>query len=209
MKQEAQRITDQILIDAKEDAESIIVEARKSAEMMLDNQRELGRQKAAERVSTILSKARNEADIARGMVFTDVRRKAGWMALSEKQRLIASVLDEARSRLATLARTEKYVSELQRMVVDAGTALNGGKLQVILNERDADLPLQFDTMSKKISQETSNKTELRLSKERIAASGGALVKTLDGGVVLDNTFEAILKRSEKDLRLKIAKVLFK
>lgn len=208
MKEETQRITDQILVDAREDARSIIVEARKSAEMMMEKQRELGCQKAQERVSSILSKAKNEADIARGMVFTDVKRKAGWMILSEKERLMASVLDEAKSQLAALAKTKKYVPELERIIVDAGTELGGGKLQVVLNKHDSALPSRLDAMSKLISERTGNKTELVLSKERIESSGGAVVKTADGKIVLDNTFEAMLTRRERNLRLEIAKILF-
>ena len=209
MESEAQKITDQILIDAKEDAKSVIVEARKSAEMMLERQSEVGRQKAAERVSSVVSRARNESDITRGMVFTDIRRKAGWMVLSEKERLITDVLNEAKSRLTALAKTEKFMPELERMILDAGIALGGGELQIILNERDSALPLKLNAISKAISEKTDNRTELKLSKERTKASGGVIVKSADGKVVLDNTFEAMLKRREKDLRLKIARILFK
>ena len=209
MESEAQKITDQILIDAREDAESLIIETRKSAEIMLERQVELGRQKAAERVSSIVGKARNESDITRGMVFSDVRRKAGWMVLSEKERLITNVLDEAKSRLTAHAKTQKHIPELERMILDAGIALGGGELQILLNDRDSALSLNLNAISKAISKKTGNMTELELSKERIKASGGVIVKSADGKVVLDNTFEAMLKRRERELRLKIARVLFK
>jgi len=206
---EAQKITSQILIDAREDAKSVIIEARKSAEMMQERQSELGRQKAAERVSSIVGRARNESDITRGMVFTDIRRKAGWMVLSEKERLMANVLDEAKSRLTALAKTEKYIPALERIILDAGIALGGGELQIILNERDSDLPLKLNAISKAVSEKTGNRTELKLLKEGTKASGGVIVKSVDGKVILDNTFEATLKRRERELRLKIARILFK
>jgi vacuolar-type H+-ATPase subunit E/Vma4 len=206
---EAQKITDQILIDAREDAKSVIIETRKSAEMMLERQVELGRQKAAERVSSIVGKARNESDITREMVFTDIRRKAGWMVLSEKERLITNVLDEAKSRLTALAKTEKYIPELERIILDAGIALGGGELQIILNDRYSDLSLKLNAISKAVSEKTGNRTELKLSKEGTKTSGGVIVKLVDGKVILDNTFEAILKRRERGLRLKIARILFK
>jgi len=206
---EAQKITSQILIDAREDAKSVIIEARKSAEMMQERQSELGRQKAAERVSSIVGRARNESDITRGMVFTDIRRKAGWMVLSEKERLMANVLDEAKSRLTALAKTEKYIPALERIILDAGIALGGGELQIILNERDSDLPLKLNAISKAVSEKTGNRTELKLSKEGTKASGGVIVKSVDGKVILDDTFEAMLKRRERELRLKIARILFK
>lgn len=209
MEPELQRILDQILTDAKEDAKSIVLEARKFAEMMQEQQKELGAQKAAERVSYILTKAKDEADTIRGMICSDVRRKASWMVLSEKERLITNVLDEAKTRLVALAKTDKYVSELEWIIRDAGIALGGGGLQVILNEHDATLPLKLGAISKAISEKTGNKTELKLSKERTEASGGAVIKTADGKIILDNTFEAMLKRRKGELRLKIARILFK
>jgi len=209
MESEAQKITEQILVDAREDAKSIIVEARKSAELMMENQREMGRQKAAERVSSILSKATSEADIARGMVFTDIRKKAGWMILSEKQRLIRDVLDQVRLRLESLTKTDKYLLELEKIIVDAGIALGGGKFQVVLNKQDSTLPLKLNAMSKAISEKTGNRTELEISKERTDASGGAVIKTADSKIILDNTFEAMLERRERELRLKVAKILFR
>lgn len=203
-----QKIADQILIAARQNAETVLLEARKSAEMMLEKQRELGRGSAAERVSYTLAKARDEADTVRGMVISDARRKASWMTLSEKERLIGNVLEEVKSRLVSFTGTKKYVSELEKMIVDAGIALGGGKLEVMLNEHHSSLPLNFTAMSKAVSQNTNSEAKLTLSRERIKASGGAVVKTQDDNVTLDNTFDGMLKRRESELRLKIAKILF-
>jgi len=209
MEHELQRIVGRILRYAQEDAESIVLEARKSADVMLEQHRELGVQKATERVTHILTKAKDEADSIRGTIGSDMKRRAGWMVLSEKERLMTNVLEEAKARLVALTKTEKYVSELERIVLDGGIALGGGRLQIVLNKHDATLPLNLDAISKTISEKTGNKTELKFSKERIEASGGAVIKTADKRIVLDNTFEAMFKRREKELRLKIAGILFK
>ncbi|MCJ7506885.1 V-type ATP synthase subunit E family protein [Candidatus Bathyarchaeota archaeon] len=82
-----------------------------------------------------MARARNEADTVRGMVISDARRKAGWVVLSEKERLIGNVLDEARARLVSMTNMKRYTLELEKTIVDAGTALGGGKLEVMLNER--------------------------------------------------------------------------
>lgn len=203
-----QKIADQILISAKQNAEAALSEARKSAELLLEKQRELGRKSAAERVSYTLAKARDEADTVRGMVISDARRKASWVALSEKERLIGNVLDEVRSRLVSWTETRKYAPQLENIIADAGIALGGGKLEVMLNEHDSGLPLDFTAISKTIVKHTNSETKLTLLKERIKASGGAVVKTQDGNVTLDNTFDEILKRRKEYLRLKIAKILF-
>lgn len=204
-----QKIADQILTAARQNAETVLLEARKSAETMLEKQRELGRASAAERVSYTLAKAKDEADTIRGMVLSDARRKASWMALSEKERLIGNVLNEVRSQLVSLTGTKTYPRELEKILVDAGIALGGGKLEVMLNEHDSSLPLDFTAISRAVSKTANSETKFTLSRGRIEASGGVLVKTQDGSVTLDNTFDGMLKRREGDLRLKIAKILFR
>ena len=209
MEHEAQRIIDKILHDAREKAKSIVKEARKSAEMMLEERRESARQKAGEKASPILKRAESEAEAIREMVLTDARRKVGWMVLSEKERLVTSVLDEVKTKLGALSQSEKYHPILEKMILDAGIALDGGKLEVSLNERDSALSLKFSMLAKAIADKTGKKTQIKLSTEKIEAFGGAVVKTVDGRIVVDNTFEAILKRRERDLRFKIAKILFR
>jgi len=209
MEPEVQRIIDRILHDSREKAKSIVEEAQKSAEMVLEKRRESARQKAWEESSSILKKAESEAEPLREVVLTDARRKAGWMVLSEKERLVTSVLDEVKTKLGALSQSEKYALILVKMILDAGIVLGGGKLEVSLNERDSALPLKFSMLAKAIAGKTGKKTQIKRSKEKIEAFGGAVVKTVDGRIVADNTFEATLKRRERNLRFKIAKILFR
>lgn len=209
MEPEVLKIVDQILRDSREKAKSIIKEARKSAGMMLAKQKESARQKAGEKVSSMLKKTESEAKVIRGTVFTDVRRKASWTVLSEKERLVTSVLDEVKTRLKALSKSKKYILILETIIVDAGIVLGGGELEVLLNKRDSTLPLKLSMLAKTIAEKTGTKTQLKLSKQKIETLGGAVVKTLDGRIIVDNTFEAILKRREKELRFKIARILFR
>jgi vacuolar-type H+-ATPase subunit E/Vma4 len=209
MESEMHGIVDRILYDSKKKAKSIIKEAHKSAEMMLEKQKESARRKAGEKVSSMLKKTESEATTIRGTVFTDVRRKASWTVLSEKERLVTNVLDEVKTRLKALSQSKKYISILKMNIVDAGTVLGGGELGVLLNKHDSTLPLKLNVLAKVIAEKTGKKTQLKLSKEKIEAFGGAVVKTVDARIVADNTFEAILKRREKELRFKIAKILFR
>ena len=209
MESATQRIIDQILRDAREEAKSIVKEAQRSAEALLGNQRQSARQRAEEDVYSLLKRAESEAETVRGRVIADTKRKAGWMVLSEKERLVTSVLDEVKTRLEALSQSEKYIPILEKLIVDAGTALGGGKLKALLNKRDSALALKLNILAKAIAKRTGTKTQLKLCKEKIETSGGAIVKTLDGRIVVDNTFEAILKRRERELRLKIARILFR
>jgi vacuolar-type H+-ATPase subunit E/Vma4 len=209
MESEMHGIVDRILYDSRKKAKSIIKEARKSADMMLEKQKESASRKAGEKVSSMLKKTESEVATIRGTVFTDVRRQASWMVLSEKERLVTNILDEVKTKLETLSQSKKYISILETFIVDAGTVLGGGTLEVLLNKRDSTLPLKLNELAKAITEKTEKKTQLKLSKQKIETFGGAVIKTVDGKIVVDNTFEAILKRREKELRFKIARILFR
>lgn len=209
MESEAQGIIEQILNDSREKAKSIVEEAHKSAEIMLEKQRESARRKAGQEVSSMLKRAEGEVEVIKGTVFTEAKRNAGWMILSEKDRLVTTVLDEVKTRLRALTQSGDYVPTLEKIIVDAGTVLSGGTLEVFLNEHDSTLPLKLNILAKAIAKKTGTKTQLKLSKQNIEALGGAVVQTLDGRIVVNNTFEATLKRREKELRLKIVRILFR
>jgi len=201
------KIIDRILNDAREEAKAIIKEAKRSAEMLLEKQRKLASHSAEKEVYSLLKRAENEAAVIKGKVTTDIKRRAGWLVLSEKERLVTSVLNEVKNRLVNLQKSEEYLPVLEKLIVDAGTVLDGGTLEVMLNENDSSLPLKLNKLEKKIADGTGVKTRLKISKQQIKAVG-VIVKTNDGKIFVDNTFEAILSRRERELRLKIARILF-
>ena len=207
MKASENRIIDRILKDARAEAEIILKDAQKSAQTIIEKQRLSARHNAEKEANSLLKRAENEADIIRGKVSTDIKRQAGWIVLAEKNRLITSVLDEAKNRLVNMQKSEKYVTVLEKFVVDAGTVLGGGMLEVVLNENDSRLALKFDKLEKEISDKSGVRTRLKVSEQKTNAVG-VIVKTVDDQIVVDNTFEAILCRREKELRLKIARILF-
>ncbi len=207
MESSANKILDRILNDAKEEAKAIIKEAKRSAKTLLEKQRQLARHSAEKEVYSLLRRAENEADIIRGKVSTDIQRRTGWVVLFEKDRLIISVLNEVKNRFVNLQKSEEYLPVLEKLIVDAGTVLDGGTLEVMLNENDLSLPLKLNKLEKKIADGTGVKTRLKISKQQTKAVG-VIVKNNDGKIFVDNTFEAILSRRERELRLKIARILF-
>jgi len=207
MESSANKILDRILNDAREERKTIIKEAKRSAEMLLEKQRKLALHSAEKEVYSLLKRAENEAAVIKGKVTTDIKRRAGWVVLSEKERLVTSVLNEVKNRLVNLQKSEEYPPVLEKLIVDAGIVLGGGTLEVMLNKNDSSLPLKLNKLEKKIADGTGVKTRLKISKQQIKAVG-VIVKTNDGKIFVDNTFEAILSRRERELRLKIARILF-
>jgi len=207
MKASENRIIDRILNDARAEAEIIIKDAQKSAETIIEKQRLSALHSAEKEANSLLKKAENEADIVRGKVSTDIKRRAGWMVLSEKNRLITRVLTEVKNRLVNMQNSEEYFPILEKLIVDASAVLGGGVLEVLLNENDTKLPLKLDKLVKEISDRIGMETHLRFSEQQITEVG-VIVRTIDNRIFVDNTFEGILSRRERELRLKIAQILF-
>ena len=206
MESSGHRIIDRILKDAREEAETIVKDTQKSAETIIEKQRQSARHSAEKEAYSLLKRAENDADIIRGKVATDIKRRAGWIVLSEKNRLITNVLNEVKKRLVNLKKSEEYVPVLEKLIVDAGAVLGGGLLEVVLNENDSTL-VKLNKLEKKISDRSSVDTQLKFSEQKTKAVG-VIVKTIDDRIFVDNTFEAILSRRERELRLKITRILF-
>ena len=207
MESSTDKIIDQILKDAREEAKIIVEEAKRSTEMLLENRKQSARQSAEKDVISLLKRAEDKADIIRGKVATDIKRRARWIVLAEKERLVTNVLNDVKNRLVDLQKSEEFLPVLENLIVDAGTVLDGGTLEVMLNENDLSLPLKLNKLEKKIADGTGVKTRLKISKQQIKAVG-VIVKTNDGKIFVDNTFEAILSRRERELKLKIANFVF-
>jgi len=201
-------ITEVILQEAKKSAEHIIQEAQKSAEEILEKQRQLGVQKANESARLIVKKAESEVELNKLRSMANAKIKANWVILSKKETWVDNVLNEAKNKLKILTQSKEYISILEKLITEAGVILGGKELEVLLNEQDSILPLKLDDLAKKISERTGFETKLRLSEEKLKAIGGAIVRTANGKVIMDNTFDDILRRREKDLRFEIAKILF-
>jgi vacuolar-type H+-ATPase subunit E/Vma4 len=207
MESSTDKIIDQILKDAREEAKNIVEETKKSAEMLLENRKQSARQNVEKEVISLLKRAEDKADIIKRKVATDIKRRASWIVSAEKERLVTDVLNEVKNRLVNLQKSEEYLPILEKLIVDAGIVLGDGTLEVVLNENDSSLPLKLDILGKKITKRTGVRTQLKFSKQTIKAAG-VIVKTSDGRIFVDNTFEAILSRREKELKLRIARILF-
>lgn len=208
MESEVQRIIDQIFRGTRENAESILIDANNHASMEIEKQKELAYQKSKGEVFSILKSGEEEAESFRRTLIADAKRIMTWKLLSEKERLVTSVLDEVKTRLRVFSNSENYTPFLQKLIIDSGICLNGGALDVLLSEQDTNLLLNLDMLTKTIIEKTGKWTELTISNEKLESLGGCVIKRHDGKIVINNTFSVILKRRERDLRFKIAKILF-
>ena len=157
----------------------------------------------------LLKKAESEAELDKLNSMANGKIEANWVILSKKETWIDNVLNEAKNELKILTQSKKYLPILERLITEAGVTSGGKELEVLLNAQDSDLPLKLDGIAKEISEKTGFKTKLRLAEKKLKVIGGAIIRTANGKIIMDNTFDDILMRREKDLRSKIAEILFK
>lgn len=201
-------ITEKIFQEAKKRAEEVIKEAQEHLNRKVEEQRRLGIIKANEEAQYLLKKIEAEAENEKQQKIGEAKIKANLIILSKKEQIINAVLDEVKRRLKILTRSEDYISILEKLILNAGIILGGGELEVQLNAHDSKLPLDFNRIAVEIGKKTGIETKLKLSEEKIEVIGGAIVKTNNGKIIVDNTFDDIINRQERILRLKIAKILF-
>ena len=201
-------ITEVILEEAHKSAAHIIQEAKKLANETLEKQRQLGIQKAEEAAQLLFKKAESEAEFNKLNSIANAKIKANWVILSKKETWIDKVLNAAKNEIKILTQSKEYIPIIEKLITEAGVILGGKELEVLLNEQDSSLPLKLEDIAKEISERTGIKTKLRLSEEKPKVMGGAIVRTANGKMVMDNTFDDMFVRKEKNLRFEIAKILF-
>ena len=201
-------MTEVILEEAKKSAKHILQRAKSSVEDTLEKQKQLGVKRANEAAKLLLKKAESEAELNKLNSIANSKIKANWVILAKKETWIDNVLNEAKSELKILTKSKKYLPILEKLIIEAGVILGGKELYVSLNNQDSALHLKLDDIAQKISDKTGSETKLRLSKEKPEVTGGAMVRKANGKVIMDNTFDDILRRREKELRFEIAKILF-
>src|SRR4030065_2774368 len=208
MMESTRAITEMVLQEAKESAEDIIQEAKKSAEDTLEKQKQVGAQRGNELAQSLLRKAQREAEVDKLSSMANAKIRANWVIVLKKEEMIDKVLQEAKNKLRTLTESKEYIPILEKLIIEGGIILGEKELEVLLNEKDSTLSLKLEKLAKEISEKTGFKTKLRLSEEKIKVIGGAFIRTINGKVIMENTFDDILRRREKDLGSKIAKIMF-
>lgn len=203
-----QLITEAILKEAKDSAEKTVQEAEKLADAFVEKQKLLGVQKAKEQAQSLFRRAEDEVEIYKSRVLAEAKIRSSWNSLSKKDLWIEKVLHKARSELHKSTKSKRYETMLEKLIVDAGVLLGGRELEVILNQQDSNLNLDLDKLVDLIENKIGVKTKVTLSSEKANIIGGAIVRTVDGKLVMDNSLDDILKRREKELHKKIAEKLF-
>ncbi len=165
-------------------------------------------QEEAKRIhSRAEAEARREAEMILKRNEANAKLKAKQQVLQTKNELIEAALKDAYDQALKTVGQKKFEPILRELIIDAGAALASPELEIVIPEGQ-ELSFDLAAIAKEIEKRTKQKTKVRLAEDRVKSAGGAIVRTKDGRMWVDDTIEARYERLERHMRDKVASILF-
>ncbi len=206
-----QRIIQEIEKSTEQKISGVLSEARQKVEATLND----ARTQADEQDRSIVARGDQEARRESQRILAEARIKARREKIKAQETVVQQSFERAWELLRTLAEKRRaagldYRTVLERLIRESVTSAGVGTLEVLVNVRDKDL-LSENTLNK-IAQETGTQlgipVRLTFSAESLSCIGGIAVRSNDGTVRVDNTFESRSDRFREAVRTLVAKELF-
>jgi len=194
-----EQLTQKILEDAKIQADNIKKQAQAEAQTILDQARE----RVETQCSQIIAEANQKAEEIRERLVSVAQLNGRKTKLQVKQELISHVFDQALERLCSMP-DEQYSQVLLTMI---SAAVEKGTEEIMLSERDRSR-LSPDFLMK-VNQQLQKKGlqgSLQISDQEAQIKGGFILKS--GDILVNYSFEALIKQKYDDLAMEVAGLLF-
>ena len=189
---EAQGKADIIMQEANAEIATINADAEKTAESEKNK---------------ILENGKKQSDMRYQQIISEAKMNARRAELGAKEEVIEAAFDKATDELKSIASSgsEEYDDSLSKMIKEAVDELGSKDLILQLNEADTN---KFKSQLDSSSTFQIDDVKFQLG-EPIDTIGGAIVKTKNGDIEVNNTIESRLDRFKSVLRSEVADVLFK
>ena len=199
------KIVESIMSVAQEKADGIIQDANAEVSQINANA-----EKTAEAEKTkILENGKKQSDMRYQQIISEAKMNARRAELGAKEDVIEAAFNQAIGELKIKASSgdEEYKDSLSKMIMEATNEIGSNDLILQLNEADT------QKFKDDLSSHGSDSFEIEGIKftlgEPIKAIGGAVLKTTNGDIEVNNTIEARLERFKSILRSEVAEILFK
>ncbi len=202
-----EKIVSSIMSDAQIKADSILGKAEEENNSILEK----GQKEALIEKEKILEDAKKQSNMKYQQLISEAKMNSRRMELEAREEIIEDAFKSAEEKLKEIASSDavEYKESLKNIITEAATEIGGGELIVLLKESDvAKIKDSISAIAQDVTTKTEKETTLEIG-ENIKTIGGAIVKTKNGEIEVNNTIEARMLRFKKDLRSKVAAVLFK
>ncbi len=221
----ADKIVSNIMSDAQAKADVNKSEAQVKVDAILAD----GEKRAEATKVKISEDAAKQAEMRYQQIISEAKMNARRAELGAKEEVIEEAFSKATEDLTNMANTNdsEYVDALVEMIKEAAVEIGGGDLIVLLKEEDIpkvqdkletivglikslikrEKPSDLSMIATEVSLETDVETTLEIG-EPIDTIGGAILRTRNGEIQVNNTIESRMLRFKKSLRSEVAKTLF-
>ncbi len=184
-----EKIIQKIETETASDIDKIVKEAQKAAnEIKTKYKKEL-----ATELNHIRDQGKKRITIMRNIHLSEARRASRRGILSAKEELIEECFTRAKERLRTLSGDE-YRRVMTKLIDQSLNLVGNHGVALVTREEDKAILSSYQNITVK--------------PELIPGLGGVILESVDGKIVVDNTFDAILNRQKEDIRTEVAKILY-
>lgn len=201
---EKELLIQRIIEDAKKEAERIVKEAREKASERLEKMKKELREQIQSEVGEYIKKAEMESERIIKSAISESRIRKTSLVVEEKNKLLNEIFNEAFAELKKRV-SENYEDVLKSLIVEGISTLGLSEAEILLPE-DFDGNLNVRDIEEDIREQSGKNVKLTLSADRIKNTG-ILIRSKDGKIALDNTFEGRLQRLKRRLILKIQRMI--
>lgn len=183
----AEKIIEQIKKDSEKEIKQIIGEAEKQAKNIIQTAKNEAKVEAEKMLETGKQRSENLGRVLISKANNDAKREF----MNAKEKIIDECFTKAHHELSIL-KGERY-ERLVRKLIKEGQEKLGNDCTVLV-ARDVDKKIATDFGIKIMGT--------------IDSCGGVILRSADGKVTLDQTFDSILQREKDKIRIIVGKLLF-
>lgn len=202
-----EKIVSSIISEAQTKANSIEEEAEVESKSILEE----GEKLALIEKEKILEDGKKQSTMRYQQIISEAKMNSRRMELDAREEVIEESFKKAVENLKEIASSDstEYKESLNEIIIEAAFEIGGGDLIVSVKADDvAKIEVSKSSIEKEVTEKSGNETKLEIG-DNINTIGGAVLKTKNGEIEVNNTIEARLVRFKKSLRSEVAKILFK
>ena len=183
----AEQIIQQIKKDSEKEMKQILDEAKNQASNVIKK----AKKEAEQESERIILDGKKQSENITKILISKANQDAKKEIMNAREEMIEECFIKAQHNLSIINET-KYKIIVTKLIKDGAKKL--GEQCTIRASRDMDKEI-----ARELGLEISGSVE---------ASGGIILQSVDGKVVLDHTFDGILKRKKNEMRIKVGMLLF-
>lgn len=183
----AEKIIEQIKKDSQKEIKQILNDAEEQASSILKD----AKKEAEQESDKILSDGTQQSENIKKILISKANQDTKREIMKAREEIIEECFTKAHHELSIL-RGNEYEKIVKKLIQNGRRKL-GGKCSLLVS-RGAN-----KTIAEDLGISIDGKVE---------TSGGVILKSADGRVTLDHTFDGILKREKDKIRRKVGKLLF-